>query len=421
MTGDTLTEISVLRFTVAGSVDDGKSTLIGRLLYDTNSILEDQLKILADSSTKRGLSHLDFAGITDGLKEEREQGITIDVAYRYFSTENRKFILSDTPGHLQYTRNMVTGASMANLALILVDARKGILEQTRRHSYIASLLRISHLVVCVNKMDLVGYDQEPFREVVHAYEELASRLEVKDIRFIPISALHGDNVVYRSEKMAWYEGSTLLHTLENVHVGSEENLRDARFPVQIVIRPQGTEFPDFRGYAGRIAGGIFREGDEILVEPGEFRSRIRQIWLGDRRVPEAYPPMSVTLTLEDDIAIGRGDLISKPGNKIELTCDLEVMMCWFNKKPLNLSQRYILKHTTTEMQCVFRAIRYQVDINTLEKEESGKEIGMNAIFCATLQTGKPIPADAYRSNRHTGSLILIDAMTNETVAAGMIL
>lgn len=413
--------MELLRFTTAGSVDDGKSTLIGRLLYDSKSIFEDQLEAVRNSSEKKGLEHIDLSLLTDGLKDEREQGITIDVAYRYFATPKRKFIIADTPGHIQYTRNMVTGASTANLALILVDARKGVIEQTYRHSFIASLLQIPHLIVCVNKMDLVEYDEMKFTEIVKAYQAFAAKLDVKDIRFIPISALKGDNVVNRSENMPWYNGSTLLHTLENIHIGSDYNHLDARFPVQTVIRPHKTEYHDFRGYAGRVASGIFRPGEEVMILPSGFKSKIKNITLMEEELKEAFPPMSVCITLEDDIDLSRGDMIAKPNNAPEAIQDIEVMMCWLNQGALNPATKYILKHTTNEVRCMVKEVVYKLDINSLNRNEQDKNIGANDIFRCRLRTTKPLMADSYRKNRTTGSLILVDEATNETVAAGMII
>ncbi|MBI1222768.1 MAG: GTP-binding protein [Bacteroidetes bacterium] len=420
MTQSGYLDMELLRFTTAGSVDDGKSTLIGRLLYDSKSIFEDQLEAVKGSSQKKGLAHIDLSLLTDGLKDEREQGITIDVAYRYFATPRRKFIIADTPGHIQYTRNMVTGASTANLALILIDARKGVIEQTYRHSYIASLLQIPHIIVCVNKMDLVDYDQERFNEIVKTYEAFASKLDVQDIRFIPISALEGDNVVNRSTKTSWYEGSTLLHTLENIHIGSDYNHLDARFPIQTVIRPHRQEYHDFRGYAGRIDGGVFRPGEEIIVLPSGFKSKIKEIMVGEEKVSEAFPPMSVTMTLDDDIDVSRGDMLAKPNNQPDSTQDLELMMCWLNNRGLNPSSKYILRHTSNEMRTMVKEVIYKLNINSLSKDESDKNIGMNDIFRAKLRTTKAVLKDAYRKNRNTGSLILVDEATNETVAAGMI-
>jgi len=412
--------MELLRFTTAGSVDDGKSTLIGRLLYDSKSIFEDQLEQVRGSSEKKGLEHIDLSLLTDGLKDEREQGITIDVAYRYFATPKRKFIIADTPGHIQYTRNMVTGASTANLALILVDARKGVIEQTFRHSYIASLLQIPHVIVCVNKMDLVDYEESYYEKVVADFENFASKLDIQDIRFIPISALKGDNVVNRSEKMSWYDGSTLLHTLEHIHIGSDQNHLDARFPVQTVIRPHSDEYHDFRGYAGRVDGGIFRKGDEIVVLPSGFTSKIKSVAIGEKEMEEVYPPMSVTMTLEDDIDISRGDMIAKPNNQPNHSQDVEAMICWFNNKPMNPAAKYVLKHSSNDMRSMIKEVIYKLDINTLNKLEDDKEIGMNDIFRAKIRTTKPVMKDAYRKNRNTGSIILVDEATNETVAGGMI-
>lgn len=413
-------DMELLRFTTAGSVDDGKSTLIGRLLYDSKSIFEDQLEAVRGSSERKGLDHIDLSMLTDGLKDEREQGITIDVAYRYFATPKRKFIIADTPGHIQYTRNMVTGASTANLALILVDARKGVIEQTYRHSFIASLLQIPHIIVCVNKMDLVDYSQEIYDKIVDNYKDFASKLDVQDIRFIPISALNGDNVVNRSENMSWYEGSTLLHSLEHIHIGSDYNHLDARFPVQTVIRPHSAEYHDFRGYAGRVAGGVFRKGEDVVVLPSGFQSKIKEIHVGEEEVELAFPPMSATITLADDIDISRGDMIAKPNNQPEATQDVEVMLCWLNNKAMNMSAKYVLRHTASEMRCMVKEVVYKLDISSLSKKEGENNIGMNDIFRAKLRTTKPVLKDSYRKNRNTGSLILVDEGTNETVAAGMI-
>lgn len=417
---DAYLDMELLRFTTAGSVDDGKSTLIGRLLYDSKSIFEDQLDAIKGSSERKGLDHIDLSMLTDGLKDEREQGITIDVAYRYFATPKRKFIIADTPGHIQYTRNMVTGASTSNLALILIDARKGVIEQTYRHSYIASLLQIPHLIVCINKMDLVNFEEETFTKIVKEYEAFASKLDVQDIRFIPISALKGDNVVNRSEKMNWYQGSTLLHTLEHIHIGSDQNHLDARFAVQTVVRPHSDAYHDFRGYAGRIDGGIFRPGEEIVVLPSGFHSRIKEIFVGENQVKEAFPPMSVTITLKDNIDISRGDMLAKPNNQPVGSQDIEAMMCWLNAKPLNPSAKYILRHTSNEMRAMLKEVVYRLDINTLSKNEVDKHIGMNDLFRCRLRTTKPVLYDPYRKNRNTGSIILVDEGTNETVAAGMI-
>ena len=419
-TANSYLNMELLRFTTAGSVDDGKSTLIGRLLFDSKSIFEDQLDQLQTASKKRGLSHTDLALLTDGLKDEREQGITIDVAYRYFATPKRKFIIADTPGHIQYTRNMVTGASTANLALILVDARKGLVEQTRRHSFIASLLQIPHIIVCVNKMDLVDHSEEVFDQIKADYQDFAAKLDVKDIRFIPISALNGDNVVTKSQNMPWYEGTTLLYALENVHIGSDYNHIDCRFPVQTVIRPKSNEYHDYRGYAGRIAGGVFKKGDEVAVLPSGFTSKIRAIDTMDGEVSEAFAPMSVSMLLEDDIDIGRGDMIVRQHNQPQVSQDLEVMLCWFNRTGPMIKSKYTLIHTSSEVKAMVKQIQYKLDINTLHRDQEVSDIRMNDIIKVNLRTTKPLLMDSYRRNRQTGAIILIDESTNETVAAGMI-
>lgn len=411
----------LLHFTTAGSVDDGKSTLIGRLLYDSKSIFEDQIEAVKTSSEKKGFDYVDLSLLTDGLKSEREQGITIDVAYRYFATPKRKFIIADTPGHIQYTRNMVTGASTANLAIILVDARKGLLEQTYRHSFIASLLKIPHVVVCVNKMDLVDYSEEAYNQIVANYEAFSSKLDIKDVQFVPISALKGDNVVDRSKNMPWYEGSTLLYHLEHVHISSDFNHIDCRFPVQMVIRPHILEFQDFRWYAGRIDGGIFKPGDEVQVLPSGFSTKIKSIELNGEPIQEAFSPMSVTMTLEDEIDISRGDMIVRPNNQPDSTQDLEVMVCWMNQKTLKNKTKIIVKHTTKECQAMVKEIQYKVDVNTLHRVENISEIGMNDIARVSIRTAQPIFKDSYRRNRLTGSVILIDPITNDTVGAGMII
>ena len=413
--------MDLLRFSTAGSVDDGKSTLIGRLLYDTKSIFEDQIESIENTSKQRGDEYVDLALLTDGLKAEREQGITIDVAYRYFATPHRKFILADTPGHIQYTRNMVTGASTVNLAIILVDARHGVIEQTRRHSFIASLLQIKHLIIAINKMDLVDYSEEAYQAVKEQYEEFASKLNVPDIRYIPISALKGDNVVEKGDKMPWFEGGTLLHTLETVHVGNDFNHVDSRFPVQYVIRPHSEKYPDYRGYAGRVAGGVFKPGDEILVLPSGFSSRIKSIDTLDGPLKEAFAPMSVTITLEDDIDISRGDMLVKPDNQSKMGQDIEVMVCWMNDKPLQPRGKYKLKHTTRDARAIVKDVRYKVDINTLHRVEGDQTMGLNDIGRIHLRTTVPLLHDSYSRNRLTGSIILIDEFTNETVAAGMII
>lgn len=412
--------MELLRFTTAGSVDDGKSTLIGRLLYDSKSIFEDQMDAVKRSSERKGLQQIDLSLLTDGLKAEREQGITIDVAYRYFTTPKRKFIIADTPGHIQYTRNMVTGASTANLALILVDARNGVVEQTCRHSYIASLLQIPHLIVCINKMDLVDYSEDIFNKIVEEYTEFASKLDVNDVRFIPISALLGDNVVNRSEKMPWYDGGTLLNTLETLHIGSDENHIDARFPVQSVIRPHTDEHHDYRGYAGRVNGGVFRPGDKVIVLPSGLTSTIKSIDTFKGPLKEAFPPMSVSMTLTDDIDVSRGDMVVRENNQPEVSQDIDCMMCWLNPQGPRPGTKYFLRHTTREVRAVMKEVYYKVNINTLQRLENDIEIGMNDIFKVRLRTTQPLMFDSYRKNRYTGSLILVDEVTNETVAAGMI-
>lgn len=411
----------LLRFSTAGSVDDGKSTLIGRLLYDSKSIFEDQYESVKTTSEKRGEEGVNLALLTDGLKAEREQGITIDVAYRYFSTPKRKFIIADTPGHIQYTRNMVTGASTANVALILIDARKGILEQTRRHAFISSLLQIPHLIICINKMDLVDYEQEVYDQIKEEFSAFSYKLDVKDVHFIPISALNGDNVVDQSEKMPWYQGGTLLYALENVHIGSDHNLIDCRFPVQYVIRPYTDEFHDYRGYAGRVAGGIYKKGDKVMLLPSGFTTKIAKIDTFDGEVDEAYSPMSVTLLLEDDYDLSRGDMIVRENNQPEVTQDIEVMVCWFSERPLQLRGKYSILHTTQDARCIVKDIRYKLDINTLHRNEEDKVIKMNDIARIQLRSTKPLFVDSYRRNRNTGSLIFVDEGTNETVGAGMII
>lgn len=411
----------LLRFTTAGSVDDGKSTLIGRLLYDSKSIFEDQFQTIKETSERRGEEDINLALLTDGLRAEREQGITIDVAYRYFSTPKRKFIIADTPGHIQYTRNMVTGASTANVALILIDARHGVIEQTKRHAFIASLLQIPHLLVCVNKMDLVDYDEAAFERVKNEFSNFASKLDVNDIEFIPISALKGDNVVNKSDNTPWYGGSTLLYYLENVHIASDHNFIDCRFPVQYVIRPNTDEFHDFRGYSGRVAGGMFKVGDKIMVHPSGFTSTIKNISTYDGNIKEAFPPLSVTLQLEDEIDISRGDMIVRENNQAEVTQDLDIMICWFNKRPLQQRGKYTVLHTTKEVRCMVKEVRYKLDINTLHRNEEDNVIHMNDIARVVIRTTQPLFTDSYRKNRITGALIFVDEGTNETVGAGMII
>jgi len=411
----------LLRFTTAGSVDDGKSTLIGRLLFDAKAIFEDQLEAIRLTSERRGGDEVDLSLLTDGLKAEREQGITIDVAYRYFSTPKRKFIIADTPGHIQYTRNMVTGASTANVALVLVDARHGVIEQTRRHAFLASLLQIPHLVVCINKMDLVDYKEDVYNNIKAEFEKFSFKLDVKDVHFIPISALKGDNIVDRSQNMPWFEGSTLLYYLENVHIGSDHNFIDARFPIQHVIRPNTDEFHDYRGYAGRVAGGIWKKGDQVTLLPSGFQSKIAKIDSMDGELEEAYPPLSVTLLLEDDLDLSRGEMIVRENNQPNVEQDIELMICWFSEKPMQLNGKYTLFHTTREARCVIKEIRYKLNINTLHRDQEDLKIGMNDIGRISIRTTKPLFYDSYRKNRITGSVILIDEGTNATVAAGMII
>jgi len=413
-------DMELLRFTTAGSVDDGKSTLIGRLLYDSKSIFADQLETLERSSQLKGNDDIDLALLTDGLKAEREQGITIDVAYRYFATPKRKFIIADTPGHIEYTRNMVTGASTANLALILVDARHGIIEQTLRHSFIASLLQIPHVVICVNKMDLVDYAEEAFEKVKQGFKDFSAKLNLPDVRFVPISALQGDNVVNKSENMDWYDGPTLMYILENIHISSDHNHIDGRFPVQYVVRPQSDEFHDYRGYAGRIAGGVFKPGDKVKVLPSGFESTINTIDIYGGSLEEAFAPQSVTLTLKDDIDVSRGDMIVKEGNVPEVSQDIEVMLCWLNKDGMIPGGKYALKHTSADVRCMVKEVNYKIDVNTLHKIEDDKNINMNDIAKVKLRTTAPLFYDSYNKNRITGSLILVDEATNVTVAAGMI-
>ncbi len=415
----------LLRFATAGSVDDGKSTLIGRLLYDTKSIFEDQLEAVEATSRARGDEHTNLALLTDGLRAEREQGITIDVAYRYFATPKRKFIIADTPGHIQYTRNMVTGASTADLALILIDARKGVLEQSRRHSFLSSLLGIPHLVLCVNKMDLVDWSEERFEEIKAEFRDFAMKLDVHDLTFIPVSALHGDNVVNRSMNMPWYEGSSLLHHLEEVHIASDRNLIDARFPVQYVIRPQSQTDPelhDYRGYAGTVAGGVFRPGDEVVVLPSGFTTRIKSIDTYDGAIDEAFAPMAVTITLDDDIDISRGDMLCRPQNQPTVTQDIDAMICWLTEQSsLQPGAKLTMKHTTRDAKVLVKSLQYRLDVNTLHRDETAASLSLNEIGRVHLRAQLPLFVDEYRRNRATGSFILIDDATNNTVAAGMIL
>jgi bifunctional enzyme CysN/CysC len=413
--------MELLRFSTAGSVDDGKSTLIGRLLFDSKALFDDQLEAVELASYNRGLDHVNLALLTDGLRAEREQGITIDVAYRYFATPKRKFVIADTPGHVQYTRNMVTGASTADLAIVLVDARKGVLEQSRRHAFIATLLQIPHIVVCINKMDLVDWDEKVFERIKDEFRAFATRLDIHDLTFIPVSALLGDNVVEPSDNMKWYRGMPLLNHLEEVHIASDRNLIDARFPVQYVIRPHTAEHHDYRGYAGQVAGGVFRPGDEVMVLPSGLTSTVSAIDTLDGPVSEAYSPMSVTLRLADDLDISRGDMICRVGNHPEVTQDLDAMVCWLTDRNLTPGTRYSIKQTTRTARAVVRDLRYRLDINTLHRDEQAMGLSLNEIGRVTLRTTAPFMVDEYKRNRTTGSFILIDEATNTTAGAGMIL
>jgi bifunctional enzyme CysN/CysC len=412
----------LLRFATAGSVDDGKSTLIGRLLYDSKQIFEDQWDAVERVSRERNEGYTNLALLTDGLRAEREQGITIDVAYRYFATPKRKFIIADTPGHVQYTRNMVTGASTADLALILVDARKGIQEQSRRHAILTTMLRVPHIVLCVNKMDLVDFSQDVFESIKSEFQDFAARLETGDLSFVPISALNGDNVVTRSPNMPWYEGASLLHLLEEVHIASDRNLIDCRFPVQYVIRPMSDEHHDYRGYAGTVAGGVFKIGDEVMVLPSGFTTRITSIDTMEGPVAEAFPPMSVTIRLDDDIDISRGSMICRPRNQPHVGQDIDAMICWMSEsRPMRAGDRFTIKHTTQTARTIVREVAYELDVNTLHRHEGNHELSLNELGRVTLRTTAPLFYDEYRRNRTTGSFILIDEATNATVGAGMIL
>jgi bifunctional enzyme CysN/CysC len=413
--------MELLRFATAGSVDDGKSTLIGRLLLETKQIFEDQLEAVERTSRDRGFDYTNLALLTDGLRAEREQGITIDVAYRYFATPRRKFIIADTPGHVQYTRNMVTGASTADLALVLIDARKGVLEQSRRHAVIASLLQVKHLVLCVNKMDLVDYSQERFDEICEEFTEFAGKLEIDDLMFIPISALHGDNVTEHSPNTPWYEGPTLLHHLEHLYIGSDRNLIDVRFPVQYVIRPITNEHHDYRGYGGQVASGMLRPGDEVVVLPSGFATTIAGIDEYGGAIDEAVPPMSVSIRLADDIDVSRGDMLARPNNMPTVTQDVDAMVCWFNDKPLREGATYAVKHTTRTARARVQQLHYRLDVNTLHRDEGAPMLVLNDLGRVTFRTAVPLFVDEYRRNRATGSFIVIDEGTFETVGAGMIL
>ncbi|MBN2597682.1 MAG: GTP-binding protein [Marinifilaceae bacterium] len=414
--------MELLRFTTAGSVDDGKSTLIGRLLYDSKAIFEDQMEAIEISSKKRGDEEVDLALLTDGLRAEREQGITIDVAYRYFATPKRKFIIADTPGHIQYTRNMVTGASTANAALILVDARNGVIEQTLRHSYIANLLQIPHIIVCINKMDLVDFSQETYERIKADYQKMiVDKLNIKDVRFIPISAKLGDNVVDASTKMDWYSGTPLLDLLENIKIVDDRNHGDSRLPVQYVIRPQSDEFHDYRGYAGRVASGVFHPGDKVRILPSGIETTIEAIdsFSGEQEV--AFTPQSVTLRLSDNIDISRGDMIVDANNVPNVSQEFEAMLCWMNERAMMPRGKYTIKHTTNETRCMILDVKFKVNVDTLDEVTDDKVVGLNDIACVSFKAAKPLFFDSYKKNRLTGSFILIDEGTNETVAAGMIL
>ena len=412
--------MGLLRFATAGSVDDGKSTLIGRLLYDSKTVFEDQLESVERTSRGRGDEYTDLALLTDGLRAEREQGITIDVAYRYFATPKRKFIIADTPGHIQYTRNMVTGASTSDLAVVLVDARKGLLEQSRRHAFLATLLRVPHVVVCVNKMDLVDYDQEVFERIQDDFTAFATKLNVADLSFVPVSALYGDNIVSRSENMPWYDGTSLLHHLENVHIASDRNLVDVRFPVQYVIRPKSSAYPDYRGYAGQVVGGVLKPGDEVMHLPSGLTTRIAGIDSYDGAVEDAFPPMSATLRLEDDIDISRGDMICRPHNAPTAAQNIEALICWMTDRPLAPRAKLVIKHTTRTARTVVRDLQYRLDVNTLHRDCDIAELGLNEIGRASLRVTEPLFCDEYSRNRMTGGFILVDEDTNVTVGAGMI-
>jgi len=414
--------MDLLRFATAGSVDDGKSTLIGRLLYDTKSLFSDQLEAVEAVSAARGDEYTNLALLTDGLRAEREQGITIDVAYRYFATPRRKFIIADTPGHIQYTRNMVTGASTADLALILVDARKGLVEQSRRHAFLTSLLRVPHLVLCINKMDLVDWDKDVYDKIADEFTSFAAKLEITDLTIIPVSALEGDNIASRSDKSPWYEGPSLLHHLEHVHIASDRNLVDVRFPVQYVIRPQSTVVTDYRGYAGQVASGVLKPGDDVMVLPSGLTTTIAGIDTADGPVEEAFPPMSVTVRLADEIDISRGDMICRPHNAPAVAQDIEAMICWMDESaPLRVGGKYAIKQTTRTARTVVRGLQYRLDVNTLHREENAPELALNEIGRVRLRTTVPLLADEYRRNRTTGGFILIDESTNRTVGAGMII
>ena len=414
--------MEILRFATAGSVDDGKSTLIGRLLYDSKAIYEDQLEATEIASRRMGEENINLALITDGLRAEREQGITIDVAYRYFSTPKRKFIIADTPGHVQYTRNMVTGASTADLALILVDVRNGVVEQSKRHAFLSSLLGVPHLTLCVNKMDLVDYDKDAFEEVKADFRDFAAKLDISDLTVIPTSALKGDNVVTRSENMSWYEGPSLLHHLDEVHIASDRNLVDSRFPVQYVLRPRDDKYHDYRGYAGQIAGGCFRVGEEVTVLPSGFVTKITEIRGPEGKLEEAFAPMSVAVSVADDLDISRGDMLCRPNNRPNSVQELDAMVCWMDANvKLAEGQTYYLKHTTKWVKAKIESLSYRLDVNSLHRDEKAKNLKLNEIGRVGLRITSPIFADAYSRNRLTGSFILVDEAANTTLAGGIIL
>jgi sulfate adenylyltransferase subunit 1 len=412
---------SLLRFTTAGSVDDGKSTLIGRLLYDSKSIFEDQMEHIVQSGKRLGRDDLDLSLLTDGLRAEREQGITIDVAYRYFATPARKFIIADTPGHIQYTRNMVTGASTADLAVILVDARKGVLEQTIRHSYIASLLDIQHVIFSINKMDMVDWSETVYNNIKSELAKLVKKLDINDVYYVPISAKYGDNVVERSENMKWYNGKTFLTLIETIEIRKNRNPGNQRFPVQTIIRPHTSEHHDYRGYAGRVAGGVFRPGDKVTVLPSMISSRIKSIDVMGKNLMRTFSGDSVAISLEDQIDISRGDMLVSPDDIPIISQDINLIICWFNEKPLRVGGKYLVRMNTNEAGCVIKTVNYRMNINTLEKDFEDIEIKMNDIANIRIRTSKPVFFDAYKKNNITGSLILIDEGTNETVASGMIM
>ena len=420
ITGTESKPMDLLRFATAGSVDDGKSTLIGRLLFDSKSIFADQLEAVERTSEQKGHGYVDLSLLTDGLRSEREQGITIDVAYRYFATPSRKFIIADTPGHVQYTRNMVTGASTADLGLVLVDARHGLTEQSRRHAVLLSLLRVPHLVLCINKMDLVEFDQATYERIHSEFTQFATKLNIPDLEVIPISALQGDNVVDRSTNMPWYSGPTLMHHLEHVHVASDRDLVDVRFPVQYVVRPKSDEHHDYRGYAGQVAGGVLKPGDEVVVLPSGMTSKIAGIDLFDKEIDEAFPPMSVTVRLEDDVDVSRGDMIARVKNAPTPTQDVDAMVCWMTNTPLRPRQKLAIKHTTRTARALVKDIQYRLDVNTLHRDQDAGELGLNEIGRIQLRTTVPLLCDPYSKNRTTGSFILIDEATGVTVGAGMI-